>query len=80
MILRSFGYHVDEAARKLASERRRLKRKDERTVETVCYACREIGHAARDCTRALDASGADSNSRKTGFKQTGKKAVGLCYR
>ncbi|KAF7797598.1 hypothetical protein EIP86_008798 [Pleurotus ostreatoroseus] len=61
-------------ARKFASERRRLQRQRERNMNTTCFACREKGHAAKDCPKAIssDAIGTD--------QKIGKQAVGLCYR
>ncbi|KAI0949087.1 hypothetical protein AcW1_008787 [Taiwanofungus camphoratus] len=70
----------DTDARKLASERRRLKRKDRRTSETVCYACREIGHTARDCTKAIACGAGNELTKGTKFDQSGQTAVGVCYR
>jgi len=72
----------DAQTRKEASERQRLKRKDQRTSDTVCFACREMGHAARECTKALrplEESGSASAGPR-GKKSTGKSAVGICYR
>lgn len=62
-------------ARKLASEQRRLKRQQDRYAQTTCFACREKGHAAKDCPKALAADG-DEN----GGKPLGKQVVGICYR
>ncbi|PPQ89467.1 hypothetical protein CVT25_011993 [Psilocybe cyanescens] len=51
-----------------ATEARRLKRIEIKTTNTVCFACREHGHAAKDCptTKKSEASG--------------EKGVGICYR
>ncbi|THH31348.1 hypothetical protein EUX98_g2858 [Antrodiella citrinella] len=43
----------DADARKFASEQRRVKRLDMRHADTTCFACRETGHAARDCPKAM---------------------------
>ncbi|KAH9914012.1 uncharacterized protein B0H18DRAFT_887546 [Fomitopsis serialis] len=72
----------DAQTRKESSERRRLKRKDQRTSDTVCFACRERGHAARECTKALkplEESGSASAGPRA-KKSIGKSAVGICYR
>ena len=61
--------------RKLASERRRLKRQQEKYANTTCFACREKGHAAKDCPKAL-ASEAGANAGQ----KLGKQVVGICYR
>ncbi|KAK7468747.1 hypothetical protein VKT23_003250 [Stygiomarasmius scandens] len=50
-----------------SSEKRRLKRIDEKKAVTTCFACREKGHSAKDCPKAK--GGNQSN-----------KAVGMCYR
>jgi zinc finger CCHC domain-containing protein 9 len=68
LILASLG--VD--ARKFTSERRRLKRQQDRNSQTICYACREQGHSARFCPKALE--GGDGKAK------LGKQAVGICYR
>lgn len=50
-----------EAERRLKSsarnEERREKRAEERAASTRCFACRGMGHAARDCTMGLNAAG-----------------------
>ncbi|KAF8070055.1 hypothetical protein FPV67DRAFT_998730 [Lyophyllum atratum] len=53
------------------SEDRRQRRIDEKQADTTCFACREKGHAARDCPTAKDLP-----------TENGKKAsaVGICYR
>ncbi|CAE6439072.1 unnamed protein product [Rhizoctonia solani] len=61
----------DELTRKQSSEARRLKRIDERRKDTVCFACREKGHAAKDCPK----SNLDDDAMPTE-----KNLVGLCYR
>ncbi|KAK0210763.1 hypothetical protein DFS33DRAFT_1378745 [Desarmillaria ectypa] len=60
-----------KASRAAASELRRQRRIAERDALTTCFACRERGHAARNCpkTKMQDANG-----------KTGKNVVGICYR
>jgi len=48
----SKGAHL----RVISSERRRLKRIDERTANVICFACRQFGHSVRDCTTASQQS------------------------
>ncbi|CAL1706267.1 unnamed protein product [Somion occarium] len=69
----------DAATRKLASERRRLKRQDDRHVNTTCYACRETGHAARDCPATLGNDPSDPVKEGKSGKPAAR-AVGICYR
>ena len=57
---------------KMRTEQRRLKRISDRQGNTVCFACRENGHAARDCPKA---GGGNGNNRKNV-----NTAVGMCYR
>ncbi len=54
-----------------ATEARRLKRIDQKNVQTTCFACREKGHAAKDCPSQ---SGGVEGSAK------GAPSVGICYR
>ncbi|KAH7923147.1 hypothetical protein BV22DRAFT_1015989 [Leucogyrophana mollusca] len=61
---------IDVPDRIKRSEDRRLKRISERQADTICFACREKGHAARDCPKAGDGKG----------KKGGEKVVGICYR
>ncbi|KAI0030780.1 hypothetical protein K488DRAFT_79454 [Vararia minispora EC-137] len=61
----------DAADRAAATEKRRLKRIAERHVNKVCFACREMGHAAQMCP----------NVKQEG--DSGQAAVniaGICYR
>ncbi|CCO28975.1 putative protein C683,02c [Rhizoctonia solani AG-1 IB] len=64
----------DDLARKQSSEIRRLRRIDERHKDTICFACREKGHAAKECPKAnLDEAEGDALPVK-------KDLVGTCYR
>ncbi|KDR67577.1 hypothetical protein GALMADRAFT_258256 [Galerina marginata CBS 339.88] len=54
-----------------ATEARRIKRIEEKDAATTCFACREKGHAARDCPTT-------KNSVTNDGKAT--KVVGICYR
>ncbi|KAH9943055.1 uncharacterized protein BXZ73DRAFT_40725 [Epithele typhae] len=60
-------------------EQRRLKRIDERDADTICFACREKGHSARNCTNKLAADAPDGERTRSGTK-AGRDAVGICYR
>ncbi|KAJ3564130.1 hypothetical protein NP233_g8493 [Leucocoprinus birnbaumii] len=56
--------------RLVSSEMRRQKRINERNADTTCFACREKGHAAKDCP----------NVEGGNDKGKGKNIVGICYR
>ncbi|KAF8840705.1 hypothetical protein BDN67DRAFT_968147 [Paxillus ammoniavirescens] len=56
------------------TEQRRLTRIAERHADTVCFACREKGHAAKDCTKAVGEGGDDDGQKNI------NKVVGMCYR
>ncbi|KAH9484877.1 hypothetical protein JR316_0001779 [Psilocybe cubensis] len=60
---------IQDKKRKIlnATETRRLKRIDEKLKNTICFACRENGHAAKDCPK----------NPEGGNKE---KGVGICYR
>ncbi|KAF8971225.1 hypothetical protein BDZ97DRAFT_1651625 [Flammula alnicola] len=52
-----------------ATEARRLKRIQQKNADTTCFACREKGHAARDCPTSQKAGDAEATA-----------VVGVCYR
>ncbi|KXN81456.1 hypothetical protein AN958_04567, partial [Leucoagaricus sp. SymC.cos] len=54
---------------------RRQKRIQERSVGTTCFACREKGHAAKDCPNVKSNSGEED-----AFQGKGRSLVGICYR
>ncbi|KIJ68085.1 hypothetical protein HYDPIDRAFT_107723 [Hydnomerulius pinastri MD-312] len=58
------------------TEQRRLNRISDRQAETVCFACREKGHAARDCPKA--STGVEDGGENG--KKTVRKVLGMCYR
>ena len=62
-------HFVDAADRAAASEKRRLKRIAERHANKVCYACREMGHAAQLCPNV-----------KPEDQANGANPAGICYR
>lgn len=57
----------------LSSEMRRQKRIEERFANTTCFACREKGHAAKDCPTVKSENGVEAKGRSKGV-------VGICYR
>ncbi|KAF8997859.1 hypothetical protein BDQ17DRAFT_835844 [Cyathus striatus] len=56
----------------LESERRRLKRIQDKNINTTCFACREKGHAAKDCPKNAPVEGDE--------KGKSKELLGICYR
>ncbi|KAI0370291.1 hypothetical protein BV20DRAFT_966964 [Pilatotrama ljubarskyi] len=65
--------------RKQASEQRRVKRIQERNADTTCFACREKGHTARDCTNTIAADTLEGEPGKAAAR-SGRDTVGICYR
>jgi len=66
------------ADRATSTKARRLKRIAERHAHTTCFACREVGHSARDCPTVTQPEGdGDGGKTKPG---TGAAVVGICYR
>lgn len=63
--------------RKEASENRRRRRIAERNVNTICFACRDKGHAVLDCPKIADGS-IKPPDVQNGFSAVG--VVGICYR
>ncbi|PAV18431.1 zf-cchc type zinc finger [Pyrrhoderma noxium] len=59
-----------EKLRNQKSEQRRQNRIKEKLATTTCFACREKGHAARDCPKV-------EADRKSGKEKTN---IGICYR
>lgn len=51
----------------------------ERNADTTCFACRERGHTARDCTKSIVADALEGERGKRGVR-SGRDAVGICYR
>ena len=63
------------ADRAAASDTRRLKRKAVRRANTTCFACREVGHSAKDCPSIQpDTNGIGEGAQKA------KNLIGICYR
>ena len=56
------------------SEARRRKRISQKLVETICFACREKGHAAKDCPTAQKSIEDNDGEEKA------TNVVGICYR
>ena len=56
--------------RQASSENRRIKRIQERRVDTICFVCREKGHTAKEC----------QTTAKAEMEDAGRSVVGICYR
>ena len=56
------------------SEARRRKRISQKQAVTTCFACREKGHAAKDCPTAQKSTEDDDGEEKA------TNVVGICYR
>lgn len=63
--------YPEKSAAVSSSESRRQRRIAEKNSDTTCFACREKGHAARDCPKSQNAEGNNSKLKST---------VGICYR
>ena len=57
------------------TEARRRKRINQKLVETTCFACREKGHAAKDCPTAQK-----STEENDDGEEKATNVVGICYR
>ncbi|PWN51501.1 hypothetical protein IE53DRAFT_328344 [Violaceomyces palustris] len=81
---------IKDEARK---EERREKRAKERESQTRCYACRGLGHTAKDCPEKLDSMSSSLNAetdpdlKAIGFGEgkiatalIGRETVGICFR
>lgn len=84
-----FPWTERRAKTSASSEARREKRIAERNSQTRCFACRAMGHAAKDCPQALNSSttaleGEEQSSEQpapaTTSTLTGKETVGICFR
>lgn len=74
---------TDEEKRMDRRDARREERAEQRQSKLKCFACRGMGHSAKDCPNALDAQ---SISLKAGDNNggdapmIGRDAVGICFR
>lgn len=74
---------TDEQRRMDRRDARRDERAEQRQAKLKCFACRGMGHSAKDCPNALDAQSislkpADSSSSDS--PMVGRDAVGICFR
>ncbi|KAJ1020145.1 hypothetical protein NDA16_004425 [Ustilago loliicola] len=79
----SWGNKTDEEKRMDRRDARREERADQRQSKLKCFACRGMGHSAKDCPNALDAQSISlKNSDNAGgdTPMIGRDAVGICFR
>ncbi|EST05748.1 Zinc knuckle CX2CX4HX4C [Kalmanozyma brasiliensis GHG001] len=73
---------TDEQRRMDRRDARREERADQRQSKLKCFACRGMGHSAKDCPNALDAQSislkGDASTSDT--PMIGRDAVGICFR
>lgn len=78
--------HGDEKWKMDRRDERREERAMERQKKLKCFACRGMGHSAKDCPNALDAQSislkADASTANgtTDAPIMGRDAVGICFR
>lgn len=63
----------------MATEKRRLERIQERKDQTMCFACREMGHSAKECPNTTFAP-EQLLTLEAERDKSGKQMVGICYR
>nr|CDI56323.1 e3 ubiquitin ligase interacting with arginine methyltransferase [Melanopsichium pennsylvanicum 4] len=75
----------DEERRMDRRDARREERAEQRQAKLKCFACRGMGHSAKECPNALDAQSislkSDSAANTNGdTPMIGRDAVGICFR
>ena len=71
------------ADRAASTEARRLKRMAGRYEHMTCFACRQVGHSAKDCPTVrpdADPEGYTTTTTKPNTETTAVAIVGICYR
>ncbi|TKY87707.1 hypothetical protein EX895_003288 [Sporisorium graminicola] len=74
---------TDEQRRMDRRDARREERADQRQAKLKCFACRGMGHSAKDCPNALDAQSISLKTDAPSSNDTpmiGRDAVGICFR
>ncbi|GAC98863.1 hypothetical protein PHSY_006458 [Pseudozyma hubeiensis SY62] len=82
---RSWGNNkTDDERRMDRRDARREERAEQRQSKLKCFACRGMGHSAKDCPNALDAQSislkSDTGGTTTDSPMIGRDAVGICFR
>lgn len=70
----------DEQRRMDRRDARREERAEQRQAKLKCFACRGMGHSAKDCPNALDAQSIALKSDRADAPMVGRDAVGICFR
>ncbi|CDW98583.1 hypothetical protein [Sporisorium scitamineum] len=74
---------TDEQRRMDRRDARREERAEQRQAKLKCFACRGMGHSAKDCPNALDAQSISLKTDQPSSTDTpmiGRDAVGICFR
>ncbi|SAM64105.1 uncharacterized protein UBRO_08403 [Ustilago bromivora] len=79
----SWNNKTDEEKRMDRRDVRREERAEQRQSKLKCFACRGMGHSAKDCPNALDAQSIslkNSDNTSGDTPMIGRDAVGICFR
>lgn len=73
---------TDEEKRMDRRDARREERAEQRQSKLKCFACRGMGHSAKDCPNALDAQSISlkADTAPSDSPMIGRDAVGICFR
>ncbi|SPO32131.1 uncharacterized protein UTRI_02688 [Ustilago trichophora] len=73
---------TDEERRMDRRDARREERAEQRQSKLKCFACRGMGHSAKDCPNALDAQSISlkADASTSDSPMIGRDAVGICFR
>ncbi|CBQ70941.1 conserved hypothetical protein [Sporisorium reilianum SRZ2] len=74
---------TDDQRRMDHRDARREERAEQRQAKLKCFACRGMGHSAKDCPNALDAQSISlktDTASSTDTPMIGRDAVGICFR
>ena len=75
-----FNFTAAAAGRAVATEARRLQRMAGRHAHMTCFACRQVGHSAKDCPTIHEGSTTATTKTKTSTEAAVVAVVGICYR
>lgn len=78
-----WGARSEEQKRMDRRDERREERAEQRQAKLKCFACRGLGHSAKDCPNALDAQSISLKTDSAAVSDSpmiGRDAVGICFR